>query len=299
MDMYVRPEQHETATAARKLFASALPNAWQERLDVGGDYGIDDHVEIFHRGRTTGLLLLVQRKGFAEPPPAVGVTEIAYDLPVRTLHYAELFSPPVLLVLVPVQSPTARFYYLWLQEYIRVRLDHENPTWRANKDKVRVRVPTANQMPGQEHRLAHIAAAPNRDRDWARAARIAHELGYAADAPDLKRVQQLIDELYQLESIFGDPGWTWSVWARTQVLDTAKAAVEALIRGEPFSIEDLAAAGSQYNGLPFALEEQELMRFVLESKVQLFPNQIGALISTTYDDALARLGQESFGDLPY
>lgn len=266
---------------------------------MGGDYGIDDHVEIFRGGLSTGLLLLVQRKGFDEPRPAADVTELAYDVPVRTLHYAELFSPPVLLVLVPVQSEAACFYYVWLQKYIRVRLDHENPTWRTNTATVRVRVPTANRMPGQEGRLTHIAAAPRRDRDWATAARIAHELGYAADAHDLERVRQLIDELYLLDSIFGDPGWPWSLWARTQILDTARAAVEALLRGKLLSVEDLAAAGRQYLGTTPDLDEQTLMRFVLESKVELFPNEVGALISTTYDDALARLNQETFGDVPY
>ncbi len=204
-----------------------------------------------------------------------------------------------MLVLVPVKGSVRSFYYLWLQEYIRVRLDHDNPQWRTNKETVRVRVPTANRMPGQDGRLTHIAAAPRRDRDWARCARLAHELAYAADAQDLQRISELMDELYRLESVFGDPSWGWSVWARTQVLDTAHAAVHALRRGGPFSVEDLAAAGREYAGRPPQLDEQDLMRMILESKVQMLPNEIGALISTAYDVALARLTQDTFGDVPY
>jgi len=55
-EQFVRPEQHETDTAARKMLASALPDAWVDRLDKGGDYGIDDEVEIFSAGSTTGRL---------------------------------------------------------------------------------------------------------------------------------------------------------------------------------------------------------------------------------------------------
>jgi len=301
--MYVRPDQHDIETASRKLFAMALPNGWQERLDVGGDYGIDDHVEIFNDGKSTGLLLLFQRKGFDETPPTEDVTEIVFDLSVKTLRYAELFSPPVLLALVPVQAASACFYYVWLQEYIRTRLDLENPTWRQNTATVRLRVPTKNRMPGDEGQLTHFAGAPMRDREWAVSARVAHELEYAVEARDLPRVRGLIDDLYRLHSIFGNPSWGWSVWARTQVLDTASAAVDALLRGPPFSHEDLGASGRPnartrgYESNSF--DEHEVATFLLEGVLTLLPGQVGALVATYYNHGLAAYSRESHGDTSY
>lgn len=299
MEMYVRPEQHETSTAARKMLAMAIPDGWEERLDVGGDYGVDDHIEIFRDGWTTGLLLMVQRKGFDEAAPGEGTTELVYDMPVRTLHYAELLANPVLLGLVPVRANSACFYYIWLQEYIRVRLDHENPTWRDNKDSVRVRVPTRNRMPGNEARLEHIAGAPRRDREWARAARLAHEMSYASESGDLERLGALVDDLYKMTSIFGDPNWPWSMWARSQVLDPMRAAVTALQHGNPVSNENLAAAGRDFIVSPGDGDEPESKRFVLESTVKLGAGQLTALISTSYDTALQRLVAEADGTWSY
>ena len=49
-----------------------------------------------------------------------------------------MFSPPVILALVPVNLTPPRFHYVWLQEYVRVVLDHDNPTWRLNTATVRL-----------------------------------------------------------------------------------------------------------------------------------------------------------------
>lgn len=296
MGMYVRPKQHETSTAARKLLAMAIPNQWIERLDIGGDYGIDDHIEIFHEGWTTGLLLMVQRKGFDEALPSTDTTEIVYDAPVRTLKYAELLANPVLLALVPTVAVTPCFYYVWLQEYIRVRLDYENPGWRYNKTSVRVRVPTLNRMPGDEGRLEFIAATPQRDRGWAQTARIAHELSWAAEASDFARCRSLVKELYSVQSIFGDPNWGWSLWARAQVLDQVHAAVEALCDGGAIAEEDLVAAGSNLAGEAC---DQDTMRFVLKSKVRVAGAQLAALLSSSYDTGLRRTIAEADGAWPY
>lgn len=299
-EMYVRPEQHEHDTAARKRLASALPNEWVDRMEKGGDYGIDDEVEAFAEGRSTGLVLLLQRKGFDETPPDESIEELVFNLNVRTAHYAELFAVPVLLCLVPVAGGVDCFYYLWLQEYISVVLAHTNPKWRDNKGSVRVRVPTANRMPGDEARLAFIAGAPRRDRQWAAAARFAHELEYLVMANDLDRVRQMIEELLNLTAIFGVPGWTWSMWVKEDMLDTALSAVDALRRGPPYSGDDIRAAGSSYDGSTLQDgEEQVILEHILRSKLQLLGTRVGAALSTFYDRELTRAVQEIHGDRNY
>ena len=294
-EQFVRPEQHETDTAARKMLASALPDAWVDRLDKGGDYGIDDEVEIFTEGSTTGLVLLVQRKGFAEKPPDEGITELVYDISVKTLHYAELFAPPLVLALVPVSADSPCFYYLWLQEYIRVVLDQTNGDWRGNKEKVRVRVPTANRMPGDERRLVHIAAAPRRDREWAIASRLAHEMGWAAQSRDWDRYEGLLARLHGLTALFGDSDWAWSVWFRSQYLVPASKALAALRRGGPWTEDDVPGRVS----LPDDVDEQELLGFLIVSTLEQTPNVVSAALATAYDDALAALTLAHFGDRDY
>jgi hypothetical protein len=296
-ERYVRPEQHEHDTAARRRLASALPNEWVDRMEKGGDYGIDDEVEVLAEGRSTGLVLLLQRKGFDETPPDESIEELVFDLNVRTAHYAELFAVPVLLCLVPVAGGVDCFYYLWLQEYIGVVLDHSTPKWRDNKESVRVRVPTANRMPGDEARLAFIAGAPRRDRQWAIAARFAHELEYLVMANDLDRVRHLIEELRNLTAIFGVPGWTWSMWMKQNMLDTALSAVDALRRGPPYSGDDVRGAGSSYDGAMLEDgEEQWMLEHILRSKLELLGGRIGAALSTVYDRELARAVHDIYGD---
>lgn len=294
-EQFVRPEQHETDTAARKMLASSLPNAWVDRLDKGGDYGIDDEVEIFTEGATTGLTLLIQRKGFAEEPPSGDTTELVYDISVKTLHYAELFSPPVLLALVPVNADAPCFYYLWLQEYIRLVLDATNAGWRDNKETVRVRVPTSNRMPGDESRLIHIASAPRRDREWAIAGRLAHEMGWAAETRDWERYGELLDQLRGLSSLFGDPDWPWSRWFTGKFLVPASNALAALKRGGPWTADDVDGHVS----MPDGVDEQETFEFLLVSTLVHTPNTVGAALATAYDEAIARLTFEHFGDHDY
>jgi hypothetical protein len=294
-ERFVRPEQHETDTAARKMLASALPDAWVDRLDKGGDYGIDDEIEIFTEGSTTGLILLIQRKGFAEEPPDADITELVYDISVKTLHYAELFAPPVLLALVPLSADSPCFYYLWLQEYIRLVLDQTNGDWRDNKETVRVRVPTANRMPGDEKRLIHIAAAPRRHREWAIASRLAHEMGWAAQTRDWDRYEELLARLRGLTALFGDPDWPWSAWFQAQFLAPASDALVALRRGGPWTADDVPDRVS----LPDDVDEQELLEFLLVSTLENTPNVVSAALATAYDDALAALTLVHFGDSDY
>lgn len=294
-EQFVRPEQHETDAAARKMLASALPDAWVDRLDKGGDYGIDDEVEVFNDGLTTGLVLLIQRKGFEEEQPNADVTDLVYDLSVKTLHYAELFSPPVLLALVPVNADSPCFYYVWLQEYIRLVLDQTNEGWRDNSETVRVRVPTANRMPGDEKRLIHIATAPRRDREWAVASRLAHEMRWAAETRDWDQYEALLVQLGGLSALFGDPEWPWSVRFHGEFLAPASAALAALKRGSPWTADDVPRDFS----LPDGFEEQETLEFLLVSTLERTPDVVSAALATTYDDALAALAREHFGDYDY
>lgn len=232
MDIYVRPESHETDTLARRKVPLAFPAAWEHRELTGRDYGIDMIVEIFKNGNATGSSLTLQIKGTSKN---ISTAErLTYDVPVRTLIYSEMFIVPVLLVVCPVVSEQNGFYYLWLQEYIKVVLNHENPNWRENIATVRVTIPIVNYMPGDENKLAFISDFPKRIFDWCQYARICEDLSYDLNSflalddmvseefmsstsfndtrqhvkNDLEKVISLIKEMIGLKGIFGDEDWS-------------------------------------------------------------------------------------------
>ncbi len=252
MDIYVRPESHEIDTLARRRVPLAFPVAWEHRELTGRDYGIDMIIEVFENGIATGNLLSLQIKGTSKN---ISIAEkIIYDLPVRTLIYSDMFIAPVLLVLCPVNSQQKGFYYLWLQEYIRVILNRENPDWRKNTSKVRVKIPVRNYMPGDEDKVAFISNFPKRIFDWCQYARIYEDIKYALDnyfnidnmipeefendkffsdiikqsKDELARVIRLINEIINLKSIFADKDWNLPQSTLRDIIIPALKAAEEL-----------------------------------------------------------------------
>ncbi len=174
----IRPESHEIDTFARRQVPRALPVSWEHRELTGRDYGIDMTIELFKSGNATGSFLLFQVKG-TQCEIDSNKKELIFDLSVRNLRYSEFFIFPLLLVVCPVNNEPPGFYYLWLQEYIKIVLDYDNQNWRRNKRKVRVRIPIENRMPGKEDKLLFIANFPRRLFDWSQIGRILHEMQYA------------------------------------------------------------------------------------------------------------------------
>jgi hypothetical protein len=211
-DYVIRPEEHETDTAARRIVPSLLPSSWEHRESGGRDYGVDMNIEMFKGGRATGNTLLLQIKGTTKAIDG-GATLISFDLPVSTLKYSELFAVPFLLVLCPVNDDPKCWYYLWLQEYIEVVLNFEAPNWRANKTTARVKIPSENRMPGRQADLESIADEPARIKSWGRLAHIIHELNWMltdldietdqrpSRKVDFKRAKSLLNELKQLRGL--------------------------------------------------------------------------------------------------
>lgn len=75
-------------------------------------------------------------------------------------------SVPFLLVYCSVNEPS-QCYYLWLQEYIRVRLNYENPKWRTQGTNT-VYFPKENLLgtPRAENHLTYIAKFPKYQQSW-------------------------------------------------------------------------------------------------------------------------------------
>lgn len=229
---FVRPESHEIDSLARRRVPLAFPKGWEHRELTGRDYGIDMILEIFDNGIPTGKSLSLQIKGISVDVDE-SVQEIKFDIPVRTLLYSEMFISPVLLVICPVNQPEIKIFYLWLQEYIGVVLNHDHPTWRQNKTKVRVSIPIDNQMPGDESKLSFLAGFPKRVFEWCQYARICEDLKYDLNSffetdsidlleiydqksyeelmkevnRDLENIIEKINEIMNLKHIFNEQNW--------------------------------------------------------------------------------------------
>ncbi|KUO59798.1 MAG: hypothetical protein APF84_07700 [Gracilibacter sp. BRH_c7a] len=253
MNIFVRPESHEIDSLARRRVPSAIPPAWEQRELTGRDYGIDMLIELFKDGNATGDLLSLQIKGTSKK--IINEDKIIFDVPVRTLIYSEMFMVPVLLVLCPVKSEQNEFYYLWLQEYIKIVLNHENLNWRNNSSKVRVKIPVGNHMPGDEAKIEFISRFPKRIFDWCQYARICEDLKYSLESffdfdklllqdyqghsdnseinqyikGDLKKIICLLNEMIALEGIFKEKDWNYSLCLLKETILPALDAANELI----------------------------------------------------------------------
>lgn len=113
------------------------------------DYGIDLQLELFDGDNPTGHMALVQVKGteksFADEPSA--------KIPVKTLHYAELFSIPFFLFRTSLENEETEF--IWLQKFISTELEITNPKWRTKKH-LKVQIPEPNKLSSNEKKFRSI-----------------------------------------------------------------------------------------------------------------------------------------------
>lgn len=214
-----RTREHVIETETRRIVVSLLPaDQFVERDQSERDYGVDLIVECFDAGEPSGAYLLFQLKGTDNLPPAPDAKSIAFDLEVKRLRRAERFITPLLLIWCPVQAEHRVFWFLWLQEYIRVVLNNEKPKWRE-QETVRLHIPVENLVSTANEqslrRLRHTANHPRRLEQFGQLARITHEAPFVWDDPS--KLLLLFEEALRLDAIYGDPRWDWGRFQRRVV----------------------------------------------------------------------------------
>lgn len=159
-----RISTHVIDSMACAAVPSLLPaETWVIRDLTERDFGIDKIMERFEDGLATSEIVLLQIKG---TKGIINPIDPKFSIATKTLLYAEMFSVPFLLLYCSVNAPV-ECYYLWLQEYIRVRLNYENPNWRNQKTNT-VYFPQTNRLgttKAQDH-LAYIAQFPQYRSSW-------------------------------------------------------------------------------------------------------------------------------------
>ena len=153
---------HEVDSEACKLVDRSFDKEWEIRELTGHDFGIDKMVEYFEDNVATGKTLLLQIKGTKD---AIDEGAPRFQMPVKTLRYSELFTTPFLLIYASLKDQSC--YYLWLQEYIRVILNYDKPSWKTQKT-VSVRFPQTNKLshPDTKRKLLYISQLPSQKDNW-------------------------------------------------------------------------------------------------------------------------------------
>lgn len=165
-----RAATHRTDTKALRLIMGQLNEDWVIRNLEERDYGIDLQLELFDGDVPTGFMVLVQVKGTENSLAAESA-----QIPVKTLHYAELFSIPFFLFRTSLKDKETEF--IWLQKYIATDLQILNPKWRTRKD-LTIHVPPDNKLSNNEEKFRRIVKAQRYNADG---------LAFAKNADALRR----------------------------------------------------------------------------------------------------------------
>lgn len=155
--------QHEIDSEACKIVENKFNRNWEIRDLTGRDFGIDKIVERFENGYTTSEFLLLQIKGTEKK---IDTNNPRFSLETKELQYAEMFTTPVLLIYVSITNPQ-QCYYIWLQEYIRVRLQLDNPDWRKqNTNTIYFPIDNILNLEKRIDHLIYISKFPQFEHNW-------------------------------------------------------------------------------------------------------------------------------------
>lgn len=170
-----RVRNHMIDEMACKIVSFKFGDDWIERDITGRDFGIDKMVERFESGYATSEIMMLQIKGTER---SIDENNPRFSIPTKTLLYAEWFATPFILIYCSTTNPE-QCYYLWLQEYIRVRLNFENENWREQGENT-VYFPKKNILGSLESRehLKYISMFSKFKDSWIQYYLCLEDLGY-------------------------------------------------------------------------------------------------------------------------
>lgn len=300
-----RSAQHVSDTAARWRTVSTFPSEWEWRESTGRDYGIDMEIEPFKGGETMGRLLLLQIKGRKQTMPSAQ-NELSITVETSALRYAERFVSPFILVVCPLLENPPATRFVWIQEYLRVRLPLYAPGWRSRR-WVTIRLPADNQMPGADRRLQYAANYPKRLESWGHLARLQNEIrrkaresrnlitaGGSPSIADRRALRRVLLDAARLPGLFIDQQNDLAQMSRQEAIEPGLRAARLLVIGPPYSNAAIAALGWNYvqpagyvtSGNP----EQDLTH-----RIELAGEQLSSYLSLATDIQMKQTRWVQFG----
>ncbi|GGI12593.1 DUF4365 domain-containing protein [Gottfriedia solisilvae] len=127
-----------------------VKKGWKFRK-TENDNDIDVEIEIFKERITTAKFIKVQLKSTKDIDIKEELGEVIYDCPVKFLNFCDICEVPVLIFLYDDNTSGGQAYWLFVQKYIYETLERENPTWRLNASKVRIKIPKDNLIIHEDH----------------------------------------------------------------------------------------------------------------------------------------------------
>jgi hypothetical protein len=147
-----RPTQHETDDQGEALLYTVVAGLKWTANRIGKDYGRDFDVEIFHDGKTTGMLFNVQLKSTVSPRYSKDGSYVSVDLKARNARYlsGEL-RLPTFVVQVDVNRSKLFWFAPQMNGVLKSRL-----VANLTAKTCTVRVPTANELPATAPALVEV-----------------------------------------------------------------------------------------------------------------------------------------------
>ncbi len=137
-----RVRSHQIEAESEAYTRRVLPSSWTISR-MPNDYGTDLLVEVFEDQHPTGWTLEIQLKGTDAPFPR----SETHRCPVKVPWLRYVLTRPSPVVLVVYFANDDRALWLWVKDYVRLRLDIENPTWDA-QGSVTLHLPTSRELGG-------------------------------------------------------------------------------------------------------------------------------------------------------
>ena len=147
-----RPTQHETDDQGEALLYTVVAGLKWTANRIGKDYGRDFEVEIFHDGKTTGMLFNVQLKSTVSPRYSKDGGYVSVDLKARNARY---LSGELRLPTFVVHADVNRGKLFWFAPQMDGVLKSKLAANLTAKTCT-VRVPTANKLPATAPALVEV-----------------------------------------------------------------------------------------------------------------------------------------------
>mgnify|MGYP000105989169 CR=1 FL=1 len=133
-----RPRSHQLATESENFLRGVVPSSWVVQ-DLTHDYGKDFLVEVFLRGKATGLEFIVQLR--ATDNLRKRGDKVVTRMKVKTINYLLMNKVPSLLLIYDGRIKIG--HYIWIEDYVKEELNRVNPTWETQKT-VEFKIPVTN-----------------------------------------------------------------------------------------------------------------------------------------------------------
>lgn len=261
----LRPRQHETDDQGEALLQTIVAQLGWTANKIGKDYGRDFEIEIFHNGKSTGILFNVQLKSSVSSSYSKDKTFVSVELKVRNARYhaQELHLPTFVM-----QADIIQNRLFWSAPQIDLAL-LANLAKSTNAKTCTVRVPVQNELPATAPRLVETVSQL--------AALLASRRMMEIEAAPYVAATSSMEEGAGLSRALRDKSDALDLWVAQSVTEAgdfsaARQTLQEVLSSPRSSVE--------WKFFAILLEEKN-ERLALHADDNLHANHLGVILATT------------------